>query len=88
MENRYFINLEREVLSEMGAAVIADYMNFIKENKIDIDDNKNALIVIFNNLVIAKNNLFSEEYGNYDALKMLTGEFKFAKKCLEKLKEV
>lgn len=88
MSDVYFVNAEREVLSEMGAAVIADYMKFISENSIDINDTKNILIIIFKELVILKNNMFSNEFNNLDSLKMLEGKFKFAKKCLEDLREV
>ena len=69
-----------------GAAVIADYMKFINEKGMNWEDNKNPIMIIYWNVVMLKNNLFS--YESFDELKMVEGEFRFAKKCLEKLKEV
>lgn len=86
MESKYFICLEIEILNEIGASVISSYSRFIDEKGINMEDNKNPIMVIYRNLVILKNNLFS--YESFDELKMVEGEFRFAKKCLENLKEV
>jgi hypothetical protein len=86
LDELYFVNLEREILCEMGSSVIADYMRFINKNGIDIKDNKNIIVIMFQNLVELKNNLFSKDYNTLDALKILEGEFKFAKVCIDNLK--
>lgn len=87
MDDLYFVNLEREILSEMGSSIIADYMRFINKNEFDINDSKNIFVIMFQNLVDIKNNLFSKDYSTLEDLKLLEGEFRFAKTCIDNLKE-
>lgn len=84
----YDVVLEKEVLNEMGAGILADFSRFLDRNNISIEDKKNPVVILFWETVLIKNNIIGTTYDKLDELKMVEGQLNFVKKFILRLGEI
>ena len=85
MNNDYNFYLEKEVLSEFTAEILADFTRYFIRNDIDTDDKMNAMTLIFDELCELKNSIYSNKMQTIDDLKILEEKFLFAKSILKEV---
>lgn len=85
MNNDYNFYLEKEVLSEFTAEILADFSRYFIRNKIDIKDEENLLVILNKKLCDLKATIFTDKIKNMEDLKILEEKFLFAKSILKEV---
>lgn len=74
----YEINLQREILREKGAEILADFNRYMEKNSIDSKDNKNPIVLLYLNTIEIYNNIFSSKYDNMIKIEIANGQLDLA----------
>ena len=88
MNNDYNFYLEKEVLSEFTAEILAEFTRYFIKNDIDTDNKMDDMTLIFDELCELKNSIYSNKMQIMDDLKILEEKFLFAKGILKKISEI
>ncbi|MBS9776153.1 MAG: hypothetical protein KGV57_03575 [Fusobacterium sp.] len=82
--SKYQITLEREVLREKTAGILADFNRYIKEKNISKDKN-NPIILLKESIGEIYRNIFNPEYSDLMILEKTNGKLDLAIEILNKL---
>lgn len=78
---RYELCLQKEVMSEQAADVIGDIMRYIRRCDINIRDNSNPIIILFQQVYKAKEDILSAK--DEKELERISGKIEMAKDFMQ-----
>lgn len=84
--SRYELCLQKEVMSEQAADIIGDIMRYIRRNAIDIKDDSNPIIILFQQVYKAKEDILPAR--DEKELDKISGKIEMAKafmQCIDPL---
>lgn len=81
----YEINLQREILREKSAEILADFNRYMDKNNIDSKDNKNPIVLLYLNTIEIYNNIFSSKYDNMIKIEIANGQLDLAWNIIKNL---
>ena len=81
----YEINLQREILREKSAEILADFNKYMRENNINYSNNeiKNPIVALYYNVIEIYNNIFTPKYKDILKLEAVNGKLDLAKEILK-----
>lgn len=85
----YEINLQREILREKSAEILADFNKYMRENNINYSNNeiKNPIVALYYNVIEIYNNIFTPKYKDILKLEAVNGKLDLAKDILKSMEE-
>lgn len=79
--SRYELCLQKEVMSEQAADIIGDIMRYIRRNEIDIKDDSNPIIILFQQVYKAKEDILPAR--DEKELDKISGKIEMAKEFMQ-----
>lgn len=79
--SRYEFCLQKEVMSEQAADIIGDIMRYIRRNDIDIKDDSNPIIILFQQVYKAKEDILPAR--DEKELDKISGKIEMAKEFMQ-----
>lgn len=85
----YEINLQREILREKSAEILADFNRYMRNNNINYSNNeaKNPIVALYYNVIEIYNDIFTQKYEDIFKLEAVNGKLDLVKNILKTMEE-
>lgn len=80
----YEVALQKEILREVGANVLASFYHYFQDTHISINDEQNPIVIFYKDLVEIHNGIYGA-HNTLDDLKKVEGQFQLANDYILKL---
>ncbi|WP_300363728.1 hypothetical protein [Fusobacterium sp.] len=85
MPSLYEINLQREILREKSAEILAYFNNYMDKNNINSTEIKNPIVILYLNTIYIYSEIFGSKYDDIAKIEAANGQLDLALEVLKKL---